>query len=133
MAASKKQPKRQSKLQSPERVSAVGPLPDRRAIERVLSALGGRDPEDALASAQQIMYDAWNESNPSARIALAHKALAISTDCADAYVLLAEAAAKTTEEALEFFAGDDLTGFGALGNAEDDRGEEREEKNCSEV
>src|SRR6516165_1995718 len=89
MAASKKRPKRQSKLQSPKRVSAVGPLPDRRAIEGVLSALGGRDPEEALATAQQIMYDAWNKSNTSARIALAHQALAISTECADAYVLLA--------------------------------------------
>jgi tetratricopeptide (TPR) repeat protein len=115
MAASRKQPKRQSKLQSPKRVSAVGPLPDRRAIEGVLSALGGRDPEGALATAQQIMYEAWNKSNPSARIALAHKALAISNECADAYVLLAEAAAKTTEEALEFFRKGVAAGERALG------------------
>ena len=72
-------PKKQSRRQSPKRVSAVGPLPDRRAMEGILSAIGGRAAGDALATAQQIMYEAWSKANPRARIALAHKALAISS------------------------------------------------------
>ena len=36
------------------------------------------------------MYKAWEETNPAKRLSLAHKALATSPNCADAYVLLAE-------------------------------------------
>ena len=115
MAAPKKRAKKQSRRQSPKRVSAVGPLLDRRAMEGILSAIGGRAAGDALATAQQIMYEAWSKANPRARIALAHKALAISNECADAYVLLAETAAKTTEEALEFFRKGVAAGERALG------------------
>ena len=37
-----------------------------------------------LMDAQEIIYDAWEESNPRVRVALANKALAISPLCADA-------------------------------------------------
>ncbi|MBI5036435.1 tetratricopeptide repeat protein [Candidatus Micrarchaeota archaeon] len=44
-----------------------------------------------LEKAQELMYEAW-ESNGKQRIKLARKALEISKNCADAYVLLAEEA-----------------------------------------
>src|SRR5712671_1778797 len=50
---------------------------------------GGRD---LLDDAQDLIYQAWEIPNPKRRMALASKALAISPDCADAYVLLAKAA-----------------------------------------
>lgn len=45
---------------------------------------------EALHEAQQVMYSAWESGDPARRIALAKRALEISPDCADAYVLLAE-------------------------------------------
>jgi len=78
-------------------------LPDRRAMEGFMSAVGGRRASDATAKAQEVMYDAWDQTSPRARVALAHKALAISPLCADAYVLLAEEEAKSAEEALEYY------------------------------
>lgn len=115
MPVSKKPRKKQSKLQSPKRTSSAVPLPDRRAMESVMSAIGGHQADDALATAQQVMYDAWDKSSRPARVALAHKALAISTLCADAYVLLAEEEAKSAEEALEFFRKGVAAGEQALG------------------
>jgi tetratricopeptide (TPR) repeat protein len=56
-----------------------------------------------------------NQTNPRARIALAHKALAISPLCADAYVLLAEEEAKSAEEALEYYCKGVEAGEQALG------------------
>mgnify|MGYP001066445808 CR=1 FL=1 len=47
-------------------------------------------PKTPLDKARDIIYDAW-ESDREERIRLAEKALEISKDCADAYVLLAEA------------------------------------------
>jgi len=55
----------------------------------------------ALDEAQDIMYRAWETKSRSRRIALARKALTISPDCADAYVLLAEQAATSLDEAIE--------------------------------
>ena len=40
------------------------------------------------------MYEAWEQTTSRSRIALARKALGISPLCADAYVLLAEEAAR---------------------------------------
>jgi tetratricopeptide (TPR) repeat protein len=45
---------------------------------------------EALYEAQQVMYSAWESGDPARRVALAKRALEISPDCADAYVLLAE-------------------------------------------
>jgi tetratricopeptide (TPR) repeat protein len=55
-----------------------------------------------LQQAQDIMYDAWDTPSRSQRIKLAKRALSISEDCADAYLLLSEDAAKTPEEALKY-------------------------------
>jgi tetratricopeptide (TPR) repeat protein len=90
-------------------------LPDRRAMEGFMSAIGGRRANDATARAQEVMYDAWDQTSRRARVALAHKALAISPLCADAYVLLAEEEAKSAEEALEYYRKGVEAGGQALG------------------
>jgi tetratricopeptide (TPR) repeat protein len=66
------------------------------------SRSGWRSGRDLLDQAQDLIYTAWDNPNPSMRVALARKALTISPDCADAYVLLAEAAV-TPAKALEFY------------------------------
>jgi tetratricopeptide (TPR) repeat protein len=64
--------------------------------------------------AQDIIYDAWEYRDPMKRAALARKALKLSADCADAYVLLAEAAA-TPAKALELYRQGVEAGERALG------------------
>jgi len=49
------------------------------------------------------MYKAWDEQNPAKRLALAHKAIKESEDCADAYVLLAEEEADSLKHSFEYF------------------------------
>ena len=51
-----------------------------------------------LEEAQDVMYEAWSAKGAN-RVKLARKALRISPDCADAYVLLAEETARSAEEA----------------------------------
>ena len=58
---------------------------------------GSRGGGDLLGQAQELVYQAWEIPNLKRRLALAKKALAISPDCADAYVLLAEAAISPSE------------------------------------
>jgi hypothetical protein len=103
MPVSKKPRRKKSHPQSSKGTSAAVALPDRRAMEGFMSVFGGRRANDATAKAQQVMYEAWEQTNPRARVALAHKALAISPLCADAYVLLAEQEAKSAEEALAYY------------------------------
>ncbi len=94
------------------------PLPDRRLMDQHLAQIGrlleGQDfatideanaflkqalvggtppaftPRTPLEAAQDLVYQALEASGPR-RVRLAHEALARSPDCADAYVLLAEA------------------------------------------
>ncbi len=56
--------------------------------------------DEALFRAQDLMYAAF-EAQGARRVALAREALAISPDCADAYLLLAEETASSLEEARE--------------------------------
>jgi hypothetical protein len=49
------------------------------------------------------MYQAWEEKNPAKRINLGHHAVALSPNCADVYVLLAEEEADTLGRALEYY------------------------------
>lgn len=92
---------------------------DRRAMEGDMSRMFGmfsdRDTDPKLEKAQQIMYDAWEERNPAKRIALARRALKVSPDCADAYVLLAEEEAGTVQLALEYYQEGIRAGERALG------------------
>jgi tetratricopeptide (TPR) repeat protein len=87
--------------------------PSRKALEKMMAELnrgltvaefssddlfddGGDD--DPLWQAQNIMYDAWEAPAKRERIALARRALKVSEQCADAYVLLANEAAKNIIE-----------------------------------
>ncbi|MDD4136308.1 MAG: hypothetical protein PHT99_00230 [Methanoregula sp.] len=120
------------------------PLPDMRANERVLFDLhaaladqqfgdideanaflqaqlasGGFSPPrkkgtTPLERAQDVMYDAWDAEGKD-RVDLARKALAVSPDCADAYVLLAEEAAADFTEAIRFLEEGVRAGERALG------------------
>jgi tetratricopeptide (TPR) repeat protein len=55
-----------------------------------------------LDKAQDLMYDAWGAKG-NQRVKLAKQALAISEDCADAYVLLAEETAKDPKQAKDLY------------------------------
>ncbi len=68
-----------------------------------------------VQKAQVLMYQAWEEKNPAKRINLAYQALSVSTDCADAYVLLAEEEAGTPEHALRLYVQGVEAGKRALG------------------
>lgn len=57
---------------------------------------------DPLDEAQSLIYEAWN-SDVIQRVRLARRALELSEDCADAYVILAENDAKDRKQALELF------------------------------
>src|SRR3990172_1102282 len=118
-------------------------IPDSRAMEKITSDLErllkgkdfnskeelneflkgivnkGKIPETSsksvIAIAQDIMYDAWDTDDRKERIKMAHKALSISRDCADAYVLLAEEDARTVVEAKNLYLKGVEAGRRALG------------------
>jgi tetratricopeptide (TPR) repeat protein len=103
MAKKKRRPEgdRPRRRPSPRRPESSD-LPDRRAMEGVMqqfvAGLGGGPPPDTpLGRAQALMYQAFEERDDQRRIQLAKDALAISPDCADAYVLLAEHAPSRKE------------------------------------
>lgn len=67
-----------------------------------------------LNQAQGIIFDAWGTPDRNKRIELARKALTVSPLCADAYVLLAEAAT-TASEKLRYYEDGVKAGEKALG------------------
>ncbi|MBC8253442.1 MAG: hypothetical protein H8E35_05375 [Ardenticatenia bacterium] len=91
------------------------PAFDRRTMEGTMAQFGGGFEDPDLQRAQDLMYQAWEESNPARRIILAHEALEICPDCADAYVLLAEEEAGTLGRALEYYQKGVEAGERALG------------------
>jgi tetratricopeptide (TPR) repeat protein len=86
-------------------------------LQNLLAAGGIPDtePASALDRAQELMYDAW-EARGSRRVKLARQAIDISPDCADAYVLLAEEAAGTPQEARSLYEQGVRAGERALGS-----------------
>ncbi len=82
---------------------------------RLSEMFGDVKGETPLRKAQDIMYDAWEVSDPKRRIAMARSALEISPDCADAYVLLAEETASSLPEALHLYRQGVEAGERALG------------------
>ncbi|CUS02976.2 ST7 protein [Candidatus Promineifilum breve] len=72
-------------------------------------------PSTPLEEAQEVMYEAWTTLSPTRRIKLAKKALSISKDCADAYVLLAEESAKSFPEAIRLYEQGVAAGERAIG------------------
>ncbi len=67
-----------------------------------MSAIGGRRANDTTAKAQEVMYDAWDQTSPRARPSRPQGARNFAAR-AEAYVLLAEEEAKSVEEALEYY------------------------------
>ncbi len=98
-----KKPRAKVAFTRPSKAASPPALPDRRVMESFLSAITGRGDDAATAKAQDVMYDAWEQTTSRSRIALARKALGISPLCADAYVLLAEEAARSVEEARDYY------------------------------
>jgi tetratricopeptide (TPR) repeat protein len=84
--------------------SAAIEFPSMQSMEGIFAGvgLGGRQ-SNAVAEAQQLIYDAWEAPTRQRAVALAKKALSISPDCADAYNLLAEQTAKSVEEAIDLY------------------------------
>ena len=81
--------------------------------------VGGRvpdvPPQTALEEAQNHMYSAWEEPSKKKRIMMARRALDISADCADAYVLLAEESAESVAEQRDLYERGVRAGERALG------------------
>jgi tetratricopeptide (TPR) repeat protein len=84
--------------------------------EEMLSDLfGDIEEKTPLKEAQDLIYDAWEVDDSKRRVALARKALEISPDCADAYVLLAEETASSLTDALNLYRQGVEAGERALG------------------
>ena len=109
-----KKPRRKTATRAAPAPRETSELPDGRVMEGYLAAFGGRSRNDAIAQAQDVMYQAWEATNRRQRMALAHKALSISPLCADAYNLLAEEAGNA-EEARALYARGMEAGELALG------------------
>lgn len=81
------------------------------------------EPETDAERAQELIFQAHEERNRRKRIRLAHQALGIYPDCADAYVLLAEIE-RSAKKASEYYAQGVEAGKRALGDEfEELRGE----------
>jgi tetratricopeptide (TPR) repeat protein len=93
-------------------------LPSRESMGGMMSDFfggGGKGRTSAVDQAQQIMYDAWEATTRRQRVALTKRAIEISADCADAYVLLAEETARSLDEALDLYRRGVEAGERALG------------------
>lgn len=88
-----------------------------KLIDYFAAQLAASRVSDAVDAAQEIMFDAWECDDSRQRISMARKALKASPDCADAYVLLADEAASTLEEAIDLYAQGVAAGERALGPA----------------
>lgn len=78
-------------------------LPGFEMMEQTLSEFGGTPVKNIpLIMAQDIIYSAWETEPLRQKVALAKKALGISPDCADAYVILADSTTNIGEAAALF-------------------------------
>jgi tetratricopeptide (TPR) repeat protein len=93
-------------------------IPSRTSLERAMSELGPQNesPPTPLERAQDLMWTAWDEPDASRRVGMARRALEISVDCADAYVMLAIETARNNKEALELYENGIAAGERALGS-----------------
>lgn len=76
---------------------------DQHLSESGGSLEGAPLPTTPLERAQEVIYDAFETDDARKRVELAEKALEITADCADAYVILAEETAEDAEEARELY------------------------------
>ncbi len=114
----KKKRKPEGKKDKPNRVEPPVGLPSRQAMEammrQLVGGMHGNAQNTPLDQAQNLIYRAFEERNLKRRIELAHEALRICPDCADAHVLLAEHAA-TRKQALAHYERGVVAGERALG------------------
>lgn len=101
----KKAPKKAPRTQPSE--GSFPELPDPMAMEAVMreflgSMAGNPAPDSPRGQAEELIFQALDTSDPTKRVALAQKALKLSPDCTDAYVVLAEQA-ESRKEALELY------------------------------
>ena len=66
-------------------------LPDLRTIEGMMNPVFGEVVGEALDKAQELIYQAWESPDPAERVDPAKRALQMSADCADTWVLLGSA------------------------------------------
>ena len=84
-------------------------------VQQFIAGLPGRSGQKSpLGTAQELMYQAFDEPDEKRRVQLANEALGICPDCADAHVLLAEHA-ENRKEALRHFEQGVAAGERALG------------------
>jgi tetratricopeptide (TPR) repeat protein len=88
-----------------DEMSEPSPFPSRYAMEKAFSETGSKKASGSspLEQAQDLMWSAWDNSNPKQRVAMARQALELSADCADAYVMLAQETAQSSEQALGLY------------------------------
>lgn len=140
---SKKRLKKKRRPEKPQKTQS-NPIPDRRVMDKMMADIGrllesqefedidevnaflqqmiasgepipAAAPRTPLEEAQELMYEAFEASSGKQRIKLAKKALSLSEDCADAYVLLAEESARSLEEVRDLYAAGVEAGKRALG------------------
>jgi tetratricopeptide (TPR) repeat protein len=89
--------------------------PAMRVVPTAPSPSGRNVDDDALYEAQQIIYQALEARDSATRAKLARRALEVSADCADAYVLLAQEASTSIEDALALYQQGVAAGERAIG------------------
>ena len=90
---------------------------DLRSVEGITASIvpaNEGDDRNSLDDAQELIYEAFDSRGPR-RVELARRALAITADCADAYVILAEETAGSLEEERALYAAGVAAGERALG------------------
>lgn len=110
-----------------QRLLASELIPEGADPDEVLNEWMERDefPDVPFATpvdeAQAMMYDAWMSGDPEQEIAMAHQALEISEDCADACLTLGDLEAEDDDQAREWYrraveAGERALGLDVLGD-----------------
>lgn len=108
-------PKPMSRLEMERQMADLGKLLNEQQFESIdqvndfLSNLLGEEggmlprskPETPLDKAQEIIWEAMETENPRKAIRLAQKALKVSPDCVDAYLILADLEAESLQQAYE--------------------------------
>ena len=118
MAKKKQEPTKKDESSSDKRKSRKSPprskAPAKAPVQKEPATVEDRL-DKSLDAAQRIVDRAWDTDLPERQAALARKALAISPDCADAYVVLANVAS-TADEARRLYEQGVVAGRRAIGD-----------------
>ena len=74
-----------------------------RSVARKKPKRAASDRRSALSEAQDLIYEAWEAPTVRESIRLAKKALKLSPDCADAYVILGDLTADSPDDAKKLY------------------------------